>query len=96
MKKYLDVLANCPLFEDIDNKDIGAMLGCLGGRLMDVKKNSVIFEEGAPAREFGIVLAGRLQVARTDIFGKRSIMLSVGAGELFGEAFACAEVNSCL
>jgi len=89
-----DILTACPLFAGVDRADLGAMMGCLGAAEIAVKKNRPIFEEGGPARSVGILLSGRAQIVRTDYYGNRSIMASVAPGELFGEAFACADVEA--
>ena len=58
------------------------------------QKGQQILQEGDPARYVGIVLAGGVQIEKVDYYGNRSIVASVGPGELFGEAFACAEMES--
>ena len=42
----------------------------------------------------GILLSGAVQMTQTDYYGNRSILISVSPGEVFAEAFACAEVPS--
>jgi len=84
------ILQNCPLFAGIDPQDLGPLMDCLGARSMPVKKQQVILAEGDPARFVGIVLEGSVQIEKVDYFGNRSIMAQAGAGELFGESFACA------
>ena len=34
MKKYLPILTRCPLFEDLKEEDLSAMLGCLGATVI--------------------------------------------------------------
>lgn len=92
MKKYLDVLKGCPLFENIDPQNIPAMLGCIGARAYEYGKNEIIFMEGDPATQVGVVLSGAAQIIKEDFYGKRSIMATAHPGQLFGESFACAEV----
>ncbi|MBQ8507267.1 MAG: Crp/Fnr family transcriptional regulator [Clostridia bacterium] len=93
MKKYLSVLKQCPLFAGIEAENIPAMLGCIGGRVYEYGKNETIFMEGDPATQVGVVLSGAVQIIREDFYGKRSIMGSVHPGQLFGESFACAEIE---
>jgi len=38
----------------------------------------------------GILIAGQVQLVRTDYYGNRSIMMNIRAGQLFAESFACA------
>ena len=90
MKNYLEILSSCPLFSDISGDDMKRMLRCLDARVDSYDKKYTIFREGDPARLIGIMLSGSAQISRTDYFGNRSIIGNVGAGEVFGEAFACA------
>lgn len=94
MKKYFDVLRKCPLFEGIADRDIFAMLGCLDAKITSYHKNETIFSEGEPAKYIGILLAGKAQIVRVDYYGNRSIVTSLSPCELFGEAFACAQVKA--
>ncbi len=94
MKKYFDVLRKCPLFHQIADDNLIAMLGCLGARVETFDKKYTIFAEGTPAKYIGIVLSGSVQIIRIDYFGNRSILSGVEPSEVFAEAFACAEVRS--
>ena len=69
------------------------MLTCLGARTASYSKNQTIFWEGEPASLIGVVLSGKVQIAKDDFFGNRNIISMIGASQLFGEAFACAGVE---
>lgn len=90
MKKYFDVLSTCPLFKGIDPSDISGLLVCLGASVRSVEKDSQILAEGDPASFVGILLSGSAEIVNQDIYGNRSIISRIQAGELFGESFACA------
>lgn len=94
MKKYFDVLRKCPLFHQIEDKDLIALLGCLGAKVETFEKKYTIIAEGNPAKHIGIVLSGSAQIVRNDYYGNRSIISGVEPSEMFCEAFACAEVRS--
>ena len=66
------------------------MLDCLGARRAAYARGEIILAEGAPAQDVGILIAGRVQLVRTDYYGNRSIMMNIRAGQLFAESFACA------
>lgn len=82
------ILSECALFDGIGREELSAMLGCLGTRQITVKKGQTVFSEGEPTGFIGIVLTGAVQLVRQDYYGNRSIVTSVGAGELFGESYA--------
>jgi len=94
LKKYLNILNKCPLFFGIADDDLLRMLGCLGAVVEVFDKKYTIFAEGSRSKYVGIILSGSAQVVQLDFYGNRSIIQNVGATELFGEAFACAEVES--
>jgi len=94
MKKYFPVLRQCSLFDGIEDGQLTAMLSCLGARVETFEKKYTIFPEGKPVRHIGILLSGSAQVVQVDYYGNRSIMARVEPGELFGEAFACAETEA--
>ncbi len=94
MKKYLETLKRCPLFDEIAEEDLLRILGCLDARVVEFDKKYTIFTEGTPAHYVGIVLSGSAQVTQVDYYGNRSILSNIRAGELFGEAFACAGASS--
>ena len=94
MKKYLGILRECPLFLGIEDDHILKMLGCLGAKVESFDKKYTVLAEGKPAKFIGIVLSGSVQVLRVDYFGNRSIISNALPSQMFGEAFACAEVGA--
>lgn len=94
MKKYFDVLRKCSLFKSISDENLITMLGCLGAKVVSFDKKYTIIPEGRPAKYIGIMLAGSAQIVRVDYYGNRSIVSGIESSEVFGESFACAEVNS--
>ena len=94
MEEYFDILSQCPLFSGISRQALGDMLICLGGKITGIAKGSPVFLEGDPAEFVGVVLTGTVQILRTDYYGNRSVLTVVSPGELFGEAFACAGVET--
>ena len=94
MKKYFEILRKCSLFEGVEDGHLITMLSCLGAKRAEFDKKYTIFTEGAPAKYIGILLAGSAQIVRHDYYGNRSIVSGILPGELFGEAFACAETKT--
>ena len=94
MEEYFEVLSLCPLFAGIKAPELSEMLSCLGGRILKIAKGSPVFLEGDPAKYVGVVLSGSVQVVRDDFYGHRSVLTAVAPGGLFGEAFACAGLET--
>ncbi len=94
MKKYLEILKKCPLFEGIDDESLFRMLDCLGAKIEFFDKKYTIMAEGNPAKYIGIVLSGSVQIIQIDYYGNRSILSNIGASQVFAEAFACADIQT--
>lgn len=94
MENFFDILDTCPLFFQVGRCNYEKMLRCFGARVLCVRKHSAVFSEGQCADRIGIVLSGAVQTVRDDYLGNRSIVSMAGPGELFGEGFACAGVES--
>lgn len=94
MKQYLKILKKCSLFRGIKEEDLPALLGCLGAKVEHFDKKYTILAEGTVATWIGILLSGAAQITRVDYDGNRSIVAGIEPSELFGEAFACADISS--
>lgn len=92
MKKYFDSVRRCSLFNEIADENLFRMLDCLGARVVEFDKKYTIIAEGYPAKNIGIMLSGSGQIVRVDYYGNRSIVANIEPSEVFGEAFACAEI----
>ncbi len=93
MEKYLKILGKCPLFFGIGEAELLHMLGCLRAKTEFFDKKCTVFAEGTRAKYIGIVLSGSVQMTQVDFYGNRSIFSIIGEGQVFAEAFACAEVE---
>ena len=94
MEDYFDILSQCPLFAGISRQELGQMLSCLDGKITGIAKGNPVFLEGDRAEFVGVVLSGVVQIVRDDYYGNRSVLTVVSPGGLFGEAFACAGVET--
>lgn len=94
MEKYFPALRTSALFAGIEEAEFAPLLSCLAVKLVRCEKGKTIFATGEHVKCFGIVLSGQVQVFQDDYYGNRSILAQMGAGNLFGESFACAEVEA--
>ena len=94
MKKYFEVLKTLDLFKGIDESELMPLLSCLSAKEAHYEKGQTVFLSGEKIECFGIVLSGQVQVVQDDYYGNRSIFAKIGAGNLFGESFACAEIKT--
>lgn len=94
MQNFIDILLKSDLFFKIEKGNLANMLNCLGTRHKHYKKNETILLNGDPITWVGIVIKGSVQLIHEDIHGNRNILSSCFISDIFGEAFACAEVYS--
>ena len=91
MENFNHLFLSSPLFAGIDGREISAMMSCLNPKIIEIPKGDPVFLEGDEAGFIGFVLEGAVQIVRDDFYGNRSILSTATQGQLFAEAFACAQ-----
>jgi CRP-like cAMP-binding protein len=86
--KYLEILAQTVLFQEIDIKDIPHILDCLGYKIVHYRKNDFIVRVNSPFRGVYFVLEGETAIIRETCNGDRVILNVFRAGDICGEALA--------
>lgn len=89
----LHILKNTSLFAHIHEDDIAGILGCLLAKEKSYNREEYIVRAESAIYDVGIVLTGSIRVVSEDYWGNPSIVTKLGPGEMFGEAFASAEVD---
>lgn len=90
MREYAGALCRAALFRGMEEKEVFALLDCMGGGVRRYPRGSVVLHAGDPATHLGVVLAGNVQVSRIRPDGQRIVMGEMGPGRLFAESYACA------
>ena len=81
-----------PLFRGIGEAALAEMFTCGGARCKTYAKGEVLLRAGCVTREVGIVQAGGVNIENIDLWGSRSILSHVPAGQVFAETYAfCGE-----
>ena len=96
MEKFMPILKRSKLFAGVGEDEIGAMLGCLQVVSRNYKKGEYVFRQGQNLQQIALLVEGSLMVQKEDYWGNRSIIQSVEAGEMFGEAYAAPESGPLL
>lgn len=94
MKKYFEILKQSALFEEISEPELTELVACVQATATQYNAGNAIFLAGEKPEFVGIVLKGEASVVEEDFFGNRNILAHITQGELFGETFACAEVQA--
>lgn len=79
------------IFDGIGADDAEAMLRCLGAEELELRRGEAA--GGAGFGRLGIVASGSIHIERTDIFGNRTIIATLGPGQSFGAAAAMAALS---
>ena len=78
-----------PLFDGIKPSDMKPMLHCIDYHVGNYSKGEIIAFEGENLKHIGIVLSGRVDMVKEDLWGNKTMLLRMRQNELFGETFAC-------
>lgn len=74
------------LFRDMTEENLDAVLAT--AQVRTVAPGETVFEQGAPAREFFVLLHGRLKVSQVTPAGQQVVVRHVHPGDVFGIARA--------
>jgi CRP-like cAMP-binding protein len=86
--KYLNILANSPLFDDIGKIEAKRLIGCIKPIISKYDSGEIIAAGGAAADRIGIVVSGAVDIVKYGPAGNRIILDTVGGGDMFGETAA--------
>lgn len=88
--RFRAVCQGAALFQGVAERDLQAMLACLGAVRRDYGRDQTVLEPGQTTASLGLVLEGSVLMIQEDFWGNRNILGQAGPGELFAEAYACA------
>lgn len=93
MKNIIEILKRTPLFKGMSEDEISRALDFLEAKESAFEKNVFIFSLEATNPTVGIILSGSVVVIKEDFWGNRSMLAKLGPGDIFGEAFTCAQTE---
>ena len=84
-----EFLAQTVLFHGSGPDELSSMLHCLNARTKSFSKGEYILHAGQTADSVGMILSGSVTIENADVWGNRSILNHLEAGEIFAETYAC-------
>ena len=84
----IPTLGRSMLFHGMEAGEIQEALDALQAEDAAYKKGSVLFHAGETTDRMGMVLSGSVTVESTDVWGNRTILARLNAGEFFAEVYA--------
>ena len=91
--KWLDLLKQVELFQNMDEEGLNVMLNCLSPQIVSYKKKEYITLEGHEFTGIGIIVQGEVIVTKENVAGDRVIMSKLREGHIFGEVIAFSDQN---
>lgn len=92
-KAHITDISTLPLFDEISPSDCTLLFDCLGCRIREYTKDCRIRLEGDLAGNVGTVIDGSVNMYKEDIWGNRTLLSYMKAGDVFGEAFSFSDVS---
>lgn len=84
-----EILLKSALFRHCTSQEIREMLSCLCAEQRGYEKGQSIFRAGETISSLGVVLSGRVCIESCDLWGNKTLLDSMGAGQIFAETYAC-------
>jgi len=92
MNKAID-LHSISLFDGLTDMEIDHLLKCMLTFKKEFDKGEIAYLEQENIKYIGIILSGSVHMIKEDIWGHRTLLSYMEAGELFGESMAVQKVN---
>lgn len=92
-KAHITDISTLPLFDEISPSDCTLLFDCLGCRIREYTKDCRIRLEGDLAGNVGTVIDGSVNMYKENIWGNRTLLSYMKAGDVFGEAFSFSDVS---
>jgi CRP-like cAMP-binding protein len=89
MEKFLPVLKKCALFRNMEDKDLGTLLKCLGAQVKNYAAEEYIFFAGDEINYIGIVASGVIEILKESLAGNKHIVAFLGPSDMFAEGIVC-------
>lgn len=92
MQKYIPLLKKTLLFSELNEEEILYLIELLSPKVKEFKKGNFILQSGDISDEIGLLVSGTIIISQEDIWGHRSIINKLPAGNTFAEPFAVGKV----
>lgn len=84
----IEKLRDAVIFKDMDENEIMLALAELEAEEKEFRKSSYVYRAGTATERMGLVLDGSVRIENNDLWGNRTILSHVGAGDFFAETYA--------
>ena len=81
------------IFKDVSEVNFNEIVNEIPFRILDYKKNEILFFEGDDCNSIGIVLDGEVEVNKGLTIGKKVNITKIKAGDMFAEAVVFSQYH---
>lgn len=89
MEQIYQVLKRCALFRRIEEKELEALIGCLGAKVKSFHADEYIFFAGDEVSAVGIVITGIVEIMKENLAGNKHIVAFLEPADMFAEGIVC-------
>lgn len=89
MEQYYPILKNCALFRKIGEHEFASLMKCLGAQVKRMEADKYVFLAGDEVNHIGIILSGKIEVAKESLSGNKHIVAVLGPADMFAEGIVC-------
>ena len=82
-------LSRISLFHGMEETEIEDIMHCFDGYTRKYSKGEMIYHMGEIVTKIGSVLSGNVHIEKDDVWGNKSILDSIGPGQVFAETYVC-------
>ena len=90
----LTAISKAPLFAGFTYEELEELFAVYAGEPVNYDKGGIILRAGEKPDGIGLILSGSANIETTNIWGQRSIITHISAGDIFAEAYAFLD-NEC-
>ncbi len=87
LKMYAPNFSEIPLFKGLAREEINEILQKFHGLIKHFPKSDYIYLAGDCVENLCVVMDGKVQMIKEDIWGEKSIIANLGSGSVFAENF---------
>lgn len=81
-------ISHSALFDGVTHDELPRLIECLGCRTVEFSRGDLIAYAGQPQKYVGLLLSGRLSLAKESMQGQRMLLAVLEPGDSFGEVNA--------
>ncbi len=91
MKDILKMLEYNVLFKGLTSSEIETLLVCSQAKVVEYKKNQIIFSQMDPPKALYVLMSGSVSVCKDSPDGRRYIVTNIEEKDIFGEVYVFLE-----